>query len=372
MNDAHASGRGRAKNPASATPRHALLLADNDSDTKTVIHAGLVHHGFAVDIAPRVAPGESLARAAAWHARDLILLYGPHNGSMSCLVPHLTELRRRPDGPLVVWWLLENLPASPMPDWVTNRLAALRLVGDRHLAHAAGRWRAARRVRWLYLGQRFRILGELIDFWRRGLVDVVAAPSEPRSDALRRRGIPAVTVPFGFHSTFGRDLKLPRDLDALFLGQLASRRRRRIVARLERELGRRGLGLTIAGANGYLDGEARTALACRAKVLLNVLKAPGDGVQHRFLLGAATGTLVVSEPMADSGFFQPGVHFISAPVPRLAATVAHWCQADHEREKITARCQRFATEQLGIERSIGSILDACREPGRRSRGPAPV
>lgn len=343
----------------SSVPGRVLLLADKDSDTLTSIHAALVHHRCAVEVQPRLAASER-SGWAAWREFDLIFLYGPHNGSMSPLAPRLAELHKGARRPVVVWWLLENLPNPRWFGRAADRIAEWRLIGDCYLERGFGRWANAALGGRLALGQRFRILGELKQFWRQRWVDVVAAPSDIRVSALARRGIPAVTAPYGYHSSFGLDLGQPRDLDVLFLGQFASRRRRRIVTRLQRELAARGARLVVAGTDRYVEGLERTRLVGRAKILLNILKEPQDGVQHRFLLAAATRTLLVSEPMADPGPFRPGVHFIAAPVARLADTLCHWLRNDLERERIIAASHGFATEELRIEHSVGRILERAR------------
>lgn len=212
----------------------------------------------------------------------------------------------------------------------------------------------------LHQGQRVRLRGELLAFRKAGLPDVMVASGDLRTRLLRELGFAATLAPFGYHEVFGRTLGHTRDIDVAFIGIPGSWRRQRLLQRVREDLARRNITLTVHdGSRGFLHGDALVRYVNRCRVLLNILKHPEDSVWHRLLLGGANGALVVTEPLADYGAFEPGTHLVAAPVDEIADRVAFFLEREDRRREIADRSYRFVTTELHIGASIAHVLERC-------------
>ncbi|WP_417851725.1 glycosyltransferase family protein [Thalassoglobus sp.] len=282
---------------------------------------------------------------------DLVLGYGPHNGSMQGLASLVHYLKRESQDLHVAWWLLENLPNGRFADVTADLGAAFRLWGDRAFN---GRLPGSD-LRFLQQGQRWRILGEIKQLCRRGVIDSLISGSSPRAEFLQRRGIDSLVVPFGFSPEMGQDLALPRDVDVAFLGNRnASRRRRRILSQVSSEL--KKTNREIVFPRGYLGGNQRTEFLNRCKIVLNVLKSPRDSVGHRFLLCAGNGAMIVSEPNLDNEAFVSGRDFVTSQIGQIAETVEFYLQMDSLRHKIAETASHFVHQELTLKNMLSRIL----------------
>jgi hypothetical protein len=252
------------------------------------------------------------------------------------------ELRRIPPGrrPLVLIWHCEPLPPPraaglPFPRLNLREIAKI-ILRDRRATDVYTNWFTLRSL------HRDGIPGLLI----------VSAPG--RRQFLAERGIESHFVPFGYDPAMGRDLGLPRDIDALFIGSLDVPRRNRILA----ELKRRGVNLTAVGdwSNPDFWGERRVELLNRAKILLNFSRTPAEYSGARILLGLANKSMVISEPIFDPAPYVPGRHFVMAPVDEIPALVRHYLADETARARIVEEGHRLATTQLTMEQSVNRIL----------------
>jgi hypothetical protein len=339
--------------------KRVLLLADRDADSLLAIRAGLASWGCEVQVCDRHSLKE--CSGLPFPEFDLIFGYGPHNGTMMPVADRILSTHPGNSRPFFVWWLLENLPDPRLPEWFSGVLASARVHADRWLRSPVLGGTKTRLSSLLLRGQRFRILGELCWMWRQGVLGAIVTASEPRSQVFRRRGIPALTVPFGYHSAFGTDLGLQRDIDVVFLGQPGSRRRRLLLNRLSCQLAQLGLRLTIAdGSSGFLHDMERTHFLNRCRVIVNLLKMPHDSVGHRFLLAAANKVLLISEPLYDCEQFEPGQHYIAVHPAQMAETIHYFCRHEEERARIADTAHRYVTEERTIHCMTGKILNYCR------------
>jgi len=188
---------------------------------------------------------------------------------------------------------------------------------------------------------------------RRGVIGLLAASTPGRVEFLAERNITARYLPLGYSPDHGYDMKLRRDIDVLFLGDMRSWRRRRLISRLRR----RGTEVHVAGdwADPAYWGERRTELINRSKIYLNLQRFPGEYSGLRLILGMANRALVVSEPMYRPGPFVPGVHFVSATVEEMPRVIEHYLKNEAERERIATEGHRLVTGQLLLEDSIGKL-----------------
>lgn len=213
-------------------------------------------------------------------------------------------------------------------------------------------------LRDLDVNSRYEILGRYQ--WMKancaiGWLDHLVVSTSSKADLLAQMQIPSIIVPFGYHPKTGRNLQLKRDIDVLFVGELAYGRRMPIVENLRDRLAEQGIELVIESGNCY--GEERNRLLSRSKISVNIPRFSWDVPGIRFIISMACGSLVISEEAGDATPFIPGEHFIQAPADRLPEVIAHYLRHDEEREMIAANANRFITEDLTLAKAVESILD---------------
>ena len=181
---------------------------------------------------------------------------------------------------------------------------------------------------------------------------------------LEQEGVATELVPLGYHPSHGRLLDRERDVDVIFLGDFRLPRRRRILRRLERE----GVDILTLGdyANPELWGEGRVELMNRAKIALNIPRLEGHLPDVRLVVAMANGALVVSEPLYLPEPYEPGVHYVEAPVERLAETIRQYVADEDARRRITDEAYRFVTTELTLDRSFSRLLELAREATLRA------
>jgi hypothetical protein len=193
---------------------------------------------------------------------------------------------------------------------------------------------------------------------RSGIPDVLMVSTPSRREFLAEKGISSHWVPFGYDASYGRDLKLTRDIDVLFLGTPDDARHRQAV----RYLKRKGVNVIAKGSWGDPScwGEERTKLINRTSIFLGLQRRPGKLSGVRMLLGMANKALVIAEPMYDSAPYVPGKHYISATLEEMPEVIDHYLRDDRERERITEEAYRFVTQEVTLARSlarIGALLE---------------
>jgi hypothetical protein len=256
----------------------------------------------------------------------------------------------RAERPLVLVWHTEPLP-MPRAAGMSRQLLTTRELGKLVLRD--------RRVNDHYSNARYlrRLAAE-------GTVDVLAVATRAYQAYLEQEGVATELVPLGYHPSHGRLLGRERDVDVVFLGDFRLPRRRRILRRLERE----GVAVLALGdySNPQLWGEGRVELMNRVKVALNIPRLEGHLPDVRLVVAMANGALVVSEPLYLPEPYVPGVHYVEAPVDRLAETIHHYVADEDARRRITGEAHRFVTIELTLERSFSRLLDLVREATLRA------
>lgn len=263
-----------------------------------------------------------------------------------------TAKRRRPQ---VLVWHTEPLPPPRAAGLPRPRL------NHREIAKILLRDRRATDVYSNYF--RLRSLA------RCGLPDVLAVSTLGRREFLAEHGIHGHWVPMGYHLSHGRDMRLHRDTDTLFLGTLDVPRRRRLLRRLRRD------GLDVVTVGSWFDpttwGDSRNRLLNRTKVLLNLGRYPGELSGLRLILGMANKALVVSEPIYNPAPYVPGTHYVSAELAEMADAVRYYLAHDAERERIADEGHRLVTEEVTLTRSVSRILALIGAPQEGTDDAAP-
>ena len=200
---------------------------------------------------------------------------------------------------------------------------------------------------------------------RAGIPDVLVLSSRGRQEFLAERGIAGHFVPLGCDPSMGRDLRIPRDIDVLFLGGLDVPRRNRLLASLRKQ----NVNLSVAGSwsDPSLWGEGRTRLLNRTKILVNFARTPSEFSGYRLSLGMANRAMVVSEPIYRPEPFLPGTHFVMVPAEEMAASIRHYLQAEDERRLMTDTAAVFVRDDATLQRSTERIVGLMEEHERHGR-----
>lgn len=290
---------------------------------------------------------------------DHLLMYGPM-APIGSLIDHLKTVKNLPG---IIFWYTEQMPDPRLPaGWIQifarSRFHSRRWY-DEYLV-SINRQRLASRIPLPEAG-RLRGLGEIIELNRLGFLKIVCAFSRTNCKVLSRTGLPVVQIPIGAHAYFGEQLGLERDIDVVFLGTTRDARRKKWIPRLERELGRTGARFVIkdgSASRGHIFDLERTLLLNRSKIMLNVMRQPWDDALHRFLLAAANGVMLLSEPLwpGSRGPLEPGVHFAESPLFEMAAAVRHYLDASLSRMAINLKAGELIRSELTMSRMANLCL----------------
>ena len=245
--------------------------------------------------------------------------------------------------PFVTVWHTEPLPpprASGLKRPLLNhREIAKILLRDARITDVYSNARALRRLT------------------NQGLIDLSFVSTRGRQEYLAEHGISAEFAPYGYDSDWhGRDLRLKRDVDTVFIGALDIPRRRRKLRSLRRR------GVHVCGVGEWSQrgcwGEERVRLLNRAKILLNVQRHPGELSGLRCLLGMANGSLVISEPMYRSDPYVPGKHYVSATIEEMPAAIRYYLDHPVERQQIADAGHQLVTREVTLERTVSDMVRA--------------
>lgn len=272
---------------------------------------------------------------------DVIFAYGPF-GSMVPLANQLLEIPKA-SRPIFIFWQIEPLPNPLLPNWLAASLGKFRSKAERlaYERNVENEWHLMSRRRWVTTrGYRFRYCGDLLWMQSQGILTLLVNGSPTNGAYLRELGLDPYRPPSpSYREGWGADLKLERDVPVLWLGKSATRRRKRNIQRVRRDLDELGIELLVVDGfeNPYIFGEARTRLLNRTCIVLNLLRKQWDSNAARFQLAALNHALVVSEPLQHHTGFTPGEHFVEAPVTDLARTIQYYLNNDQERQQVANR-----------------------------------
>lgn len=239
---------------------------------------------------------------------DILLTYGP----MQPLQSTISRLKHSLHIPPLVVWFTEQ---SPWPGWPDSLL--------RLAAQSRYSWQVLLSIPWLarllnrlpkitallIRGGRLRALGEMLTLHRAGFLRLICVFTATNQDFLQRFSFPTALIPMGWAPPFGCPLSLTRDIDVVFLGSTRDRRRKPIIAKLEKELSARGISFIVKDGSprrGFVFGQERAMLLNRTKIMLNIMRQPWDDPVFRLLLAAPNGAMVLSETLPRQHRSIPG------------------------------------------------------------------
>jgi len=297
---------------------------------------------------------------------DVICACGPFGS----LVPLAGRLLARPVSrrPLFVLWMTEQLGHPDLPEFINYPVSALRSGLERMAfgRSSQGRTLPVRGLRWFTTkAKRGRYYGDLHWLRSEGILSLLVVGSMWISRFLRDRGIESQVGYIGSHPDWGADMGLERDIPVLWLGRVATRRRRRNLDRIRSELKNRGIEILVKDGetSPHVKGQERTALLNRTRIVLNILRTPWDNHSLRYFLAVPNRVLVVSEPTYPHLPLQPGKHFVEAPINKMTEAICHYLDHEEDRQKIVDLAHRLVTGELTMKRSVAQIIDRINELG---------
>lgn len=334
-----------AKTPIVASLVWCLPSGIHEPQADVVQKLGYQHHFFRFD--ERIPSGA-----------NIVLVQGP----FGTLLPVVRQLVDYPSErrPVLAYWFEESLELR-WPEWIHLPLAHMfsdlfryyhepGWIGN-SLHRIAPRFMASR-------GRRLCFLGDILWLRRHRLLDVLALSSTVYAENLARYGITSVLVPRGYHPDYGEVRSCQRDIAVVWMGRTRNKRRKRAVYWLRDELEKRGQTMLIYDneENPFVFGEERTQILNRTWFVLNVFPQPTDELSIRYYVAAANGAVVLTEPGKNRYPFVPGKHLVECPVEEMPGAVMYYLKHQEEWRSISEEMLDFMKTELGLERSIATIL----------------
>jgi len=92
---------------------------------------------------------------------------------------------------------------------------------------------------------------------------------------------------------------------------------------------------------------------------LNLTRTWYDDNFSRFAYATANRSLVVSEPLLPHcSDYEAGVHYVSAPINKLAQSIVYYLVHDDEHQAIVENAYQLVTTKLSFRNSISGLIDA--------------
>jgi hypothetical protein len=303
---------------------------------------------------------------------QIVFSFAPY-GKFFPLVEALERMPRA-ERPLLAHWNTEGVPDLRLP-WAFTRLVAggrawldrTRYRLDERLANGSDR------NSFSFLDSRmlrFRYVGDYYYAYRRGILNVLADSSVIYSHLHNSHGLPTLFAPWGSSPTWYRELNLERDIDVLWMGNLASRRRRKLIENVREQLRKQGVEMYMADnvENPFIFGEERIRMLNRAKITLNVTRTWFDDNFSRFALAIPNRSLIVSEKLLPHcPAYQPGYHYAAAAPEKLADTVLYYLEHPAERQRLVQNAYCLATSRLTFKSTIKQIMQEVERVRQTSR-----
>ena len=188
--------------------------------------------------------------------------------------------------------------------------------------------------------------------------DRIVIDTQARAEGALSAGMDVAIVPVGYHAAYAGDLAAPgaeRDVDVLSMANVDQiARRYRLLAEIEATLRRSGVELAQLKQHTY--GVARRQALERARVVLDVHRVPGSHPLYRFILAAAAGAALVSEPLERPEPLVPGVHYVEAETPLLAEATLALLADEPRRRRIVEAAQALLAGELDLRRTLPRAL----------------
>jgi hypothetical protein len=191
-----------------------------------------------------------------------------------------------------------------------------------------------------------------------GALDRIVIDTQARAAGAVGVGKAIEVVPFGYHPAYAGPLAglgAARDIDVLTMANVSPvARRHRLLAAIGSALGESGTDLVRMPQHTY--GSDRRRVLERARVVLDVHRLPDSHPLFRFILSAAAGAAMISEPLARPEPLMPGVHYIEAPASEMARATRELLADEPRRRRIVEAAQALLTSELDLHRTLPLAL----------------
>ncbi len=340
----------------------ALLEWDEAAGIAEVLRDELVSLGYVPVV---VQQGQRIP-----HEATFLLTYGPYGQLLS----FLAQLEGFPPNrrPVSIHWNTEGVPDLRLP-WSLVRAIGMQRSSAEEALYRDGLRELTGKRPFSHLGfgmKRFRYVGDLYHAYRRGWVHLIADSSQIYAKLRSDHGLPTIFSPWGATDRWYEDLQLTRDIDVLWMGNRASRRRSMILDALRDQLRAYGVNLYMADnqENPFIYDETRTEYLNRAKITLNVTRTWFDDNFSRFAMAGPNRSLIVSETMLPHcPYYEPGVHYVAAPLAKLRDTILYYLENEAARQRIVENCYNLMTTRLTMGHSVQTIMQAAAEKYAQSK-----
>lgn len=291
---------------------------------------------------------------------DVLFTFGPYGR----MLPLLSQLDYLPVGqrPFSIHWNTEGIPDPRLPWALVKPLALLRSQIDYHLNKPGQKTFFRHKNPFSFLDariKRFRYLGDAHIALKRNWIQIFADTSFVYTQWRNKHGLPTTFMPWGSSMRWYADLGLPRDIDVLWMGKRATRRRSTHLDQVRQELAQRGVKVLVADneEHPFIFDDVRTEYLNRAKITLNLTRTWYDDNFSRFALAIPNRSLVISEPLlAHCPYFEAGVHYISAPIDDLANKIVYYLEHEGERRKIIEQGYKLLTTQMTLQNGLSQLM----------------
>lgn len=191
----------------------------------------------------------------------------------------------------------------------------------------------------------------------RSAFDRIVIDSEDRAEGARAAGIPVAVVPYGYHERIGGPFHSlgERDTQVLVLAHMVGGRRPRLLAGIETRLANHGIEVERVSAGIY--GPERTRLMRRARVVLDIHRMPGNWPGFRFMVAAAAGAALVTEPLRNPPPLVADEHYVEAPAELLADALLSLLADEPRRRRLVEASQQLLAGNLAMASVLPRLLD---------------
>lgn len=191
-----------------------------------------------------------------------------------------------------------------------------------------------------------------------GAMDRIVIDTAARAEGADEAHISFDIVPLGYHESYAGPLANPatqRDIAVLTLANISPlARRHRLVAAITTDLA--GSNIELVSVPDHTYGTGRRRVLERARVVIDVHRLPGSHPLFRFVLSAAAGAAMISEPLVNAEPLVPDVHYVEAQTADLAQAARELLADEPRRVRMVQAAQALLTTELDLRRNLPLAL----------------
>ncbi len=312
---------------------------------------------------PTIFPARAYSNFILSGEVDVVMLFGPFDKFTEILryIAEMPLLER----PTTLFWNTEGFPDLKTPWALMKHFALARSWVGRQvevsssIAKLPGARDLLRQIDERMI--RYRNLGDFLYVRNQGWLDIYGDISAVYAHFLRRRAdFDPVAAPFGSFHKWHESLGLERDIDVMWMGKRASKRRSDLLDRLRSDLRKQGVDMLIFDneERPFVFGEERLKVLNRSKVNINLLRTWYDENSLRFCMAAPNRSMIASEPLLPHvPKYEAGVHYVSAPIESLAEQIVYYLKNEDARSQIVENAYNLMMNELTFRNSMKQLME---------------